>query len=183
MELASPPRWPASPFARPCLAWTPFAWSAVRHTTRHTRVRARTRYRSGGHSPQLAAEAARHTMVTIKYYLAALLFTDAAEAVPVQVAVRVQGHGGVGLRSAVRHAPAVFWASWADTLPTLLKRDRTFAIRFVQHVDTACDLSKALPLQTARLSLSAVGFVPPSWHDLLHGEEPAATRPRRVPAA
>ena len=78
MELASPPRWPASPFshlahlvrrpvARPCPAWTRFAWSAVRHTTRHTRVRARTATAysgAAGHSPQLAAEAARHTMVT-----------------------------------------------------------------------------------------------------------------------
>ena len=45
-------------------------------------------------------------------------------------------HGGLGLRSAVRHAPAASWASWADTLPILLKRDRPFALHFA-------DLSRA----------------------------------------
>ena len=36
----------------------------------------------------------------------------------------------------------------------------------------ASKLSELLPLQTARDSVFAVGFEHPSWHDLLHGEEP-----------
>ena len=54
--------------------------------------------------------------------LDSLLFADAAEGLPRQVAARVQlafRHGGLGFRSAVHHAPAVFWVSWADTFPEL----------------------------------------------------------------
>ena len=90
-----------------------------------------------------------------------LLFADAAEGLPGQVAARVQlalRHGGLGLRSAARHAPAAFWASWADTLPALLKRDRPFALRLAEGLEAGSELPELLPLQTARDSLSAVGF-------------------------
>ena len=30
--------------------------------------------------------------------------------------------GGFGLRDSIRVAPAAYWASWADTLPVLMKR-------------------------------------------------------------
>ena len=98
-----------------------------------------------------------------------------------QAAARAQlalRHGGLGLRSAVRHAPVALWASWADTLPALLKRDRPFALRIAQGLESASELTEALlPLQDARDSLSAVGFEPPSWHDLLHAQKP----PQPVP--
>ena len=35
--------------------------------------------------------------------------------------------GGLGLRSAIRTAPAAYWAAWADSLPELHKRSPAFA--------------------------------------------------------
>ena len=118
--------------------------------------------------------AIRHDAAVLRC-LDSLLFADAAEGLPGQVAARVQlalRHGGLGLRSAARHAPAAFWASWADTLPALLKRDRPFALRLAEGLEAGSELPELLPLQTARDSLSAVGFEVPSWHDVLHGQEP-----------
>ena len=118
--------------------------------------------------------AIRHDAAVLRC-LDSLLFADAAEGLPGQVAARVQlalRHGGLGLRSAARHAPAAFWASWADTLPALLKRDRPFALRLAEGLEAGSELPELLPLQTARDSLSAVGFEAPSWHDVLHGQKP-----------
>ena len=118
--------------------------------------------------------AIRHDAAVLRC-LDSLLFADAAEGLPGQVAARVQlalRLGGLGLRSAARHAPAAFWASWADTLPALLKRDRPFALRLAEGLEAGSELPELLPLQTARDSLSAVGFETPSWHDVLHGQEP-----------
>ena len=118
--------------------------------------------------------AIRHDAAVLRC-LDSLLFADAAEGLPGQVAARVQlalRPGGLGLRSAARHAPAAFWASWADTLPALLKRDRPFALRLAEGLEAGSELPELLPLQTARDSLSAVGFEAPSWHDVLHGQEP-----------
>ena len=44
--------------------------------------------------------------------------------------------GGLGLRSAVRTAPAAFWASWADALPMLSSRLPELTIRIVEGLST-----------------------------------------------
>ena len=62
--------------------------------------------------------------------LDALLHADTASGLPALAAARAQlalRFGGLGLRSAERHAVAAYWASWADALPALARRDRAFA--------------------------------------------------------
>ena len=49
-------------------------------------------------------------------------------------------HGGLGLRSARLHAPAAFWASWADSLSAIQRRDPDLAqhiVRQLEHVSWA----------------------------------------------
>jgi len=61
--------------------------------------------------------------------LASLLFDDEGSQMPQQAQARAQlalRHGGLGLRSATRHAPAAYWASWADALRTIARRDPDF---------------------------------------------------------
>eukprot|EP00973_Karenia_brevis_P009929 1341338-Karenia_brevis.AAC.1 len=42
--------------------------------------------------------------------------------------------GGIGLRSAARHAPAAYWAGWADALPMLLERRPPQALRIAAEL-------------------------------------------------
>ena len=46
-------------------------------------------------------------------------------------------HGGLGLRSARRTAPAAYWASIADTIPEIQKRYPRFAQRIVQWLNSS----------------------------------------------
>ena len=43
--------------------------------------------------------------------------------------------GGLGLRSAERCAPAAYWASWADALPTISRRNPEVASEVVRRLD------------------------------------------------
>ena len=78
--------------------------------------------------------------------LAALLFADEASHLPepaqahAQLALR---HGGLGLRSATRHAPAAYWA---DALRATARRDTDFA-----H-EVAGSFASDRPLPLARQS-------------------------------
>jgi len=44
-------------------------------------------------------------------------------------------HGGLGLQSASFLAPAAYWASWADVLPTLRKRMPQFLPMFMSAIN------------------------------------------------
>ena len=51
-------------------------------------------------------------------------------ALPVTAQARAQlalRHGDLGLRSAARHVPAAYWASWADSLRAVALRDAAYA--------------------------------------------------------
>ena len=78
-----------------------------------------------------------------------------------QLALR---HRGLGLRSTARHAPAAYWISWADVLP----RDPAYARALVDSLAGASPAPEVLQsLPFAPASLTASGFAPPPWPELL----------------
>ena len=106
--------------------------------------------------------------------LSALLFADEASQLPEPAQARAQlalRHGGLGLRSATRHAPAAYWASWADALRAIARRDPDFAREVAGSLASDRPLPPALQsARDARDSLSAVGFEPPAWAELLRAQ-------------
>lgn len=73
-------------------------------------------------------------------------------------------HGGLGLRSASRGAPAAYWASWADVLPMMARRNPALALQFVQglsvpNLESAACLKEA---EAARQLVQEAGFEAPS---------------------
>ena len=104
--------------------------------------------------------------VPYKQYLNSILFARA------QLALR---HGGLGLRSAERHAVAAYWASWADALPALASRDPAFAQALTRSLEGPGPLPPALAaLKEATASLQAAGFQAPTWDAVLSAVPPAA---------
>ena len=82
-----------------------------------------------------------------------------------QLALR---HGGLGLCSAALHAPAAFWASWADAFTVLSVRDAPFLQGLAQAFD-ARNLSAGTPIRdllAATDVLVAAGFRMLLWADL-----------------
>ena len=68
-------------------------------------------------------------------------------------------------------ATAAFWASWADNTPVLQQREGSFVHGLVHNLHNDGELPPPLVLlEKARASLSAVGFEPPSRHDLIAGQ-------------
>ena len=85
--------------------------------------------------------------------------------------------GGLGLRSALRMAPAAFWASWADALPMLQQRLPELT-RQVLHVLEGPAFGCLGELREATERLDRCGFVDrPDWEALRRGLQP------RPPAA
>ena len=62
---------------------------------------------------------------TLELCLGGIAEADVAHAQ--HVATLPAALGGLGLRSAIRTAPAAYWAAWADALPELHKRSPAFA--------------------------------------------------------
>ena len=110
--------------------------------------------------------------------LDALLHADDASGLPALAAARAQlalRHGGLGLRSAERHAIAAYWASWADALPALASRDPAFAQALTRSLEDPGPLPHALAaLKEASASLQAAGFQAPTWDAVLSAVPPAA---------
>ena len=100
-----------------------------------------------------------------------LLSAGAPSGLPLLATARAQlalRHGGLGLRSAARHAPAAYWSSWADMLPVIASRDPAFARALVDTLEGGSPAPEVLQsLLLARASLTASGFAPPPWPELL----------------
>ena len=87
-----------------------------------------------------------------------------------QLALR---HGGLGLRPAEAHAPAAFWASWADSVPAIRNRDPDLAQVTVDQLGgRARPVQILADLQAASAHLTGLGFEPPSWLALLGKDAP-----------
>ena len=87
--------------------------------------------------PNLTAGFASASDQAVQQCLYSLLNADNSGHLPQQAACLAQialRHGGLGLRSAQLHAPAVFWASWADALPAVHRRDPELAAILSQQL-------------------------------------------------
>ncbi len=83
--------------------------------------------------------------------------------------------GGLGLRSAVRVAPAAYWASWADCLEMIQRRHPVLAAMFTNAL--SAEAPSPAPclheLQQGRVQLRWEGYHDcPSWADLARGVRP-----------
>ena len=83
-------------------------------------------------------------------------------------------HGGLGLRSAVRTAPAAYWASFADTIPEICKRFPYLSRTILGHLDQPQGAPHALSAASdARQHLINIGYSScPSWQDINAGLRP-----------
>jgi hypothetical protein len=88
--------------------------------------------------------------------------------------------GGLGLQSATATAPAAYWASWADTLPTLARQLPAFTARVQDFFSNPAQAPPSIQAaHQAAGTLSANGWNPPTWHDLTNGTSPP--RPADLP--
>ena len=78
-------------------------------------------------------------------------------------------HGGLGLRSAAAHAPAAYFASWADSLPAVASHERALSESWLRQLEAnASDVRCfAAALQGCALLLADHGFRPRPWDALL----------------
>ena len=77
-------------------------------------------------------------------------------------------YGGLGLRSAADAAPAAYWASWADCLPTIRARAPLAAARLVRVLQSSTETVQ--PLAAARHAAACLreqGYDAPAWDSLL----------------
>ena len=76
--------------------------------------------------------------------------------------------GGLGLRSAVRVAPAAYWASWADCLAMIRARHPGLANLIVQALEGDTREPCLRELQQARAQVVMEGCTScPGWHALV----------------
>ena len=82
--------------------------------------------------------------------------------------------GGLGLRSAVRTAPAAYWSAWADALPVLARRFPEVARRYQALSDSEADMIPDClsAVSDARRALHEIGFPLPSFLEILAGARP-----------
>ena len=76
--------------------------------------------------------------VAVLACLDTLLSCAAPSGLPLLATARAQlalRHGGLGLRSAARHALVAYWSSWADVLPVIASRDPAFARALVDTLE------------------------------------------------
>ena len=83
-------------------------------------------------------------------------------------------HGGLGLRSARRTAPAAYWASIADTIPEIQKRYPRFGQRIVQWLNSSDSIPHSMTeAAEARRHLINSGYHRcPGWQDIAAGIRP-----------
>ena len=77
-------------------------------------------------------------------------------------------HGGLGLRSAAAHAPAAYFASWADSLRAIRTRESVFCEDLLQQLaGPACNRRCLAWLQGATVVLTNHGLSVPVWGELV----------------
>ena len=91
-------------------------------------------------------------------------------------------HGGFGLRSAAQHAPAAYFASWADALQAISLRDPELAATAARRLQRPHEAVPSLAaLQAAAHTLAGAGFQAPRWDQLAHTPCPLPEQPDDQP--
>ena len=81
--------------------------------------------------------------------------------------------GGCGLRSALRTAPAAWWASWADTLPMIRARHPEVAERLYQQLQgNRVATPTVAAVQEAQRHLAEKGYQCLEWDLVWNGAQP-----------
>ena len=81
--------------------------------------------------------------------------------------------GGLGIRSGVRLAPAAYWASWADSLAMIQKRNPRIAENILRALEGNSQDGCLYELASAAHVLRREGYNDlPSWADLANGKRP-----------
>ncbi len=137
--------------------------------------------------PALTAAFAFEHDRSVLLCLAQLLQVDpgAGDPLPDLVARRAHvalRHGGLGLRSAASNAPEAYFASWADSLPAALSRDRALCASWLRELEAGVSNVRSLAaLQGFALLLAEQGFQVPPWASLLTAPPPPATETEDEP--
>ena len=121
--------------------------------------------------PRLTRDFAHAHDARVLTVLSALLLAEGPSPLPpaaARVAQLALRHGGLGLRSAALHAPAAYWASWADAVAVLRVRDAPLVNSLVQALDnrSVLEWSPVQDLAQASDALAEAGFEVPRWADL-----------------
>ena len=88
----------------------------------------------------------------------------------------------VGLRSAAQHAPAAYFASWADALQAISLRDPELAATAARRLQRPHEAAPSLAaLQEAAQTLAGAGFQAPRWDQLAHTPCPLPEQPDDQP--
>ena len=91
-------------------------------------------------------------------------------------------YGGLGLRSAIRAAPAAYWASWMDCFPMLNAGHLNAAERFLAALEQSfpSEYPSTQELQASAALLRAEGLLDqPLWADVARCSAAAPHRGRR----
>ena len=105
------------------------------------------------------------------------LFVEASEKLRVRHVASLPGHlGGLGLRSAVRIAPAAHFAAWADALEIILSRCPVVGQKILSSLEaeqgTFAAAACMVEARAARRLLVDEGFEGPSWSEFSRGKRP-----------
>ena len=85
--------------------------------------------------------------------------------------------GGCGLRSALRTAPAAYWASWADTLPMVRARNPDLARSMLERLEGSAEATECVTAAVeAQRRVKAAGYDQcPEWRAVWDGQRPEQT--------
>ena len=133
-----------------------------------------------------AAFAAEHDH-SILSCLAQLLQVEASSDSPLPALIARRAHlslrlGGLGLRSASAHAPAAYFASWADSLRAIAGQDRPFSDSLLHELASTTSARCVASLKGAAVVLAHHGFEAPPWADLLAAPLPPDELSQEEPA-
>ena len=150
----------------PGLGDTQVSWLLLLHT-----AAPRAQFALRTLPPRLTRDFAHGHDARVLTVLSALLLAEGPSPLPpaaARVAKLALRHGGLGLRSAALHAPAAYWASWADAVAVLRVRDAPLVNSLVQALDnrSVLEWSPVQDLAQASDALAEAGFAVPRWADL-----------------
>ena len=89
-------------------------------------------------------------------------------------------YGGFGLRDSTRTAPNAYWSNWADAFPELLERMPVLSETIIQSLESLNNNgpnddhipSHLRSLYQCFQHLLSVGFLAPSWREIMAGVRP-----------
>eukprot|EP00439_Symbiodinium_sp_Y106_P044538 s4698_g5.t1 len=132
---------------------------------------------SGSCRPQRRGLSRLHTIVP--FFPAGELLANELVCGRAQLSLR---HGGLGLRSAAQHAPAAYFASWADALQAISLRDPELAATAARRLQRPHEAAPSLAaLQEAARTLAGAGFQAPRVDQLAHTPSPLPEQPDDQP--